>query len=75
MTSNLQGPTLSDAKGERRIRKLYERAGHIDAQVEELQDKKGIIEHEISELEYDPARLRALVDRPALGNLIREGWT
>ena len=69
-----QGPTLSDAKGERRIRKLHERANHIDAQVEELQDKKGIIEHEISELELDPARLLALVDRPALGALEREGW-
>jgi hypothetical protein len=47
---NLQGPTLADATGTRRIRKLKERAGHIDEQIAELQDKKGIIVHEIQQL-------------------------
>ena len=45
-----QGPTLADARGSQRIRKLEERAGHIDEQIAELQDKKSIIEHEIQQL-------------------------
>jgi hypothetical protein len=46
----IQGPTLADARGPQRIRKLEDRARHIDEQIAELQDKKSIIEHEIQQL-------------------------
>lgn len=45
-----QGPTLSDCKGDQRIRKLQERSQHIDEQIAELQDKKELIKHEIREI-------------------------
>jgi predicted nucleic acid-binding Zn-ribbon protein len=45
-----QGPTLADATGTRRLQKLQERSKHIDDQIAELTDKKGLIEHEIREL-------------------------
>lgn len=45
-----QGPTLADTTGTRRLRKLQERSKHIDDQIAELKDKKGLIEHEIQQL-------------------------
>jgi len=47
---NQQGPTLSDCKGNQRIRKLQERSQHIDEHMRELADKKEIIEHEIQQI-------------------------
>ena len=44
------GPTTADATGVRRLRMLRDRCQVIDEQVAELQDRKGIIEHEIGEL-------------------------
>lgn len=49
------GPTTSDAKGARRLRMLRDRCQVIDEQVAELQDRKGIIEHEIGELKTQEA--------------------
>jgi len=71
---NQQGPTLADCIGQRRIRKLHERSAIIDDQLDELRKKKCLIEHEIMELEWNPAQLLALVDRPDLGVLSAEGW-
>jgi hypothetical protein len=48
--SELQDPTMAGCKGERRLRKLRERVAHIDEQIAELQDKKGIMQGEIAEL-------------------------
>jgi len=48
--AEIQDPTLAGCKGERRLRKLKERVAHIDEQIAELQDKKGIMEHEIRQL-------------------------
>lgn len=44
------GPTLSDRTGPARIRKLEERIGHIDEQIEELQDRREIMQGEIGQL-------------------------
>ena len=49
MTST-PGPTTADATGARRLAMLQQRIPIIDAQIKELQDRKGIIEHEIREL-------------------------
>lgn len=49
--SELSGPTLSDLKGVKRIRKLKERIAHVDEQIAELHDKKEIMQHEIREIE------------------------
>ncbi len=43
MTHQLQGPTLADAKGEKKIRMLKERSALINAQVLQLLDKKMLI--------------------------------
>ena len=45
-----QGPTLADTTGTRRLRKLQERSKHIDDQIAELTDKKGLIEHEFQQI-------------------------
>lgn len=47
----LPGVTLSDAQGGKRIRMLQDRVRHIDEQIAELEDKKGIMQNEIRELE------------------------
>ena len=44
------GPTTADATGARRLRMLRDRCQVIDEQIAELQDRKGIIEYEIREL-------------------------
>ena len=76
MNSTFQGPTLSDAKGEWRIRKLEETRLNIWLAILQAQDKVACIDHEIEELMLQTAadRLRALVDRPDLGELSAEGW-
>jgi len=71
---NLQGPTLADCSGQRRIRKLRERSAIIDGHLDELRKKKCLIEHEIMELEWDHGRLSALVDRPDLGEITKGAW-
>ena len=77
MTSNLQGPTLSDAKGERRIRKLEDTRLNIWIAIIAAMDRVACIEHEImmERLDRQEARyFRSLVDRPDLGELRKEGW-
>ena len=49
------GLTTADATGARRLRMLRDRCRVIDEQVAELQDRKGIIEHEIGELKTQEA--------------------
>jgi hypothetical protein len=50
MTANCQpGPTLSDAKGAKRIRKLQERIQHIDDQIAELTEKREIMQGELGQ--------------------------
>ena len=44
------GPTTADATGARRLAMLQQRIPIIDAQIAEMQDRKGIIEHEIQTL-------------------------
>ena len=51
--TTLLSATLIDTKNKTlAIRKRKERIVHIDAQIAELEDKKGIIMHEISQLEH-----------------------
>jgi hypothetical protein len=48
---SLPGFTLTDAKSpQEKMRKLIERADHIDQQMKELEDKKWIILSELSDL-------------------------
>jgi hypothetical protein len=42
--------TTADHHGTKRLHKLQERSKHIDEQIAELTDKKGLIEHEIQQL-------------------------
>lgn len=72
--NTLQGPTLSDAKGERRIRKLEDTRFNIWVAILAAMDKVGCIDHEITVLREDleVGRLQALVDRPDLGELRKE---
>jgi len=60
----LQGVTLSDQQGANRIRKLQDRAKHIDDQIAELQDKREIIQHEIEQerKKLQPAQSRKYCD-------------
>jgi len=51
------GPTLADATGERRLRKLKERSGVINEQIAELKSKRRLIWWEIVQI-----RAGALVD-------------
>jgi len=46
----IPGPTLADAKGARRLRKLEERRLVVYERILEDLDKIGIIEHEIEQL-------------------------
>ena len=70
----LPGATLADTRGQRRVRKLWKRSGHIDEQIAELQERKDIIENEILDEEWDPDRLGVMVDRQDLGAMSAEGW-
>ncbi len=46
------GFTMADIKSpQRRLLKLKERCSHIDQQIAELQDKKGLMEHEMRQIE------------------------
>jgi len=47
------GPTLADAKGTRRLRKLKESRDNLMAIIAEKQENVRIIEHEIEQLERD----------------------
>lgn len=50
MTNTLQGPTLADAKGERRIRKLEDTRLNIWVNILAAMDKVSCIDHEIAVL-------------------------
>jgi len=52
---NLQGPTLADAKGKRRLRKLKERIGIINHHIAELRSKRRLIRWEIFTLRLEIA--------------------
>nr|WP_321349772.1 hypothetical protein [uncultured Methanoregula sp.] len=43
------GPTLADASGNRRVRKLEERIRHIDDQIAELTEKREIMQGELGQ--------------------------
>ena len=45
--------TTADHHGTKRLHKLQERSKHIDEQIAELTDKKGLIEHEIKQLQQE----------------------
>lgn len=71
------GVTLSDAKGERRIRKLEDTRLNIWIAIIAAMDRVTCIEHEIEVLHLELAQteyLRGLVDRPDLGTLTASGW-
>jgi hypothetical protein len=53
--ANLQGPTLADTGGKRRLRKLKERIGIINQHIAELRSKKHLIRWEILTLRLEIA--------------------
>jgi hypothetical protein len=73
---NQQGPTLADTRGLKRVRKLGDTRLNIWLAILAAQDKVACIDHEIEELMLQAAadRVRALVDRPDLGELRKEEW-
>lgn len=48
-----QGPTLSDSRGDQRIRNLKKRSGYIDDQIRELRDKRRVMLAEMWEYRAD----------------------
>lgn len=73
---NQQGPTLADTRGMKRVRKLEDTRLNIWIAILAAMDKVACIDHEIEDLMLQAAadRMRALVDRPDLGELRKEAW-
>jgi hypothetical protein len=73
---NQQGPTLADSRGMKRVRKLEDTRLNIWMAILAAMDKVVCIDHEIENLMLQAAadRMRALVDRPDLGELRKEAW-
>jgi hypothetical protein len=72
VTPTLCGPTLADASGSRRYRRLRDSADNLLDQVIERLESVTIIRAELAELE--PVYLRSLVDRPGKGLLKKGDW-